>query len=256
MNKEYDIGGICAYNESGSIAESYVSGAIKIIINSDSSSYSNYIGGIVAEMPLSSVKNVFNLCEISVDATSSSNSNYIGGITGKMGSLGTYLYNAGNIMCTEKENNSKCYIGNIAGTVTSSANFNSTCYSFYYLKSLSNYTAIGNRTDSYYSDVVGLTIGQMKSQSAFNFDFDNVWIIDPASEYPYPTLQEVPYVSSGSSPQPTTEPEQNETNPSSDSSLKGDINGDGKVNATDAAIILVYAAMTGAGHQVSIDDLY
>ena len=97
----------------------------------------------------------------------------------------------------------------------------------------------------------------MKSQSAFNFDFDNVWTIDPASEYPYPTLQEVPYVSSsGSSPQPTTEPEQNETNPSSDSSLKGDINGDGKVDAVDAAIILRYASMIGAGYQVSIDDLY
>ena len=86
----------------------------------------------------------------------------------------------------------------------------------------------------------------MKSSATFTgFDFDNIWAIDPNADYPYPTLRNVPYVS-------TTQPQ----TPSSDTSLKGDINGDGKVDATDASVILIYAAMVGAGYEVSIDDLY
>ena len=181
----------------------------------------------------------------------------VGGVVGdnSVFSYGVIVagYNAGTITYTKAENSSRTYyIGNVLGTTGMKNNMTS-CY---YLRTLSDYTASGCYTDGYYSNVAGLTVGQMKSQSAFNFDFDSIWTIDPTSEYPYPTLMEVPYVSSGSSSQPTTEPNQSETNPSSDSSLKGDINGDGKVDATDASIILVYAAMKGAGSDVSIDDLY
>ncbi|MDE6087587.1 MAG: hypothetical protein K2G25_04305 [Oscillospiraceae bacterium] len=248
-----DIGGICAYG--GSISKSYATGTIKASISHYNGSSGYYIGGVMGGVFSSTIKDVFNLCDISVNETDSASSycrHYIGGVGGESYNLYN-TYNAGTITYTKDENSAGTYsIGNVIGYVNASNYFN-TCY---YLKTLSDYTASGNRIDSYYSDVAGLTVGQMKSQSAFNFDFDNIWTIDPTAEYPYPTLQEVPYVSSGSSSQPTTEPNQSETNPSSDSSLKGDINGDGKVDATDASIILVYAAMKGAGNDVSIDDLY
>ena len=89
-----------------------------------------------------------------------------------------------------------------------------------------------------------------------------MWTIDPTAEYPYPTLRNVPYVSSE---EPATEPTTEETTepsttpatePATSSAMKGDINEDGVVNASDAAIILIYSAMIGAGEEVSIDDLY
>ena len=114
----------------------------------------------------------------------------------------------------------------------------------------------------------------MKSESAYTgFNFDNIWTIDTSSQYPYPTLRNVPVVekeviepttepTSEPSTVPTTEPTtvpptEPTTAPKTEpTTLKGDINGDGAVNAKDASIILIYAAKVGTGEKVSIDDLY
>ncbi|MDE5620270.1 MAG: hypothetical protein K2I80_07090 [Ruminococcus sp.] len=121
----------------------------------------------------------------------------------------------------------------------------------YYLKDNSNITAGGKNTDSKYTDVKSLTSAQAKSQAAYNFDFDEIWTIDPNAEYPYPTLINVPYVSTQSS---IVEPTQPTTNPSiSTGTKKGDMNGDGLVDAVDASLILSYYAYLSTGG--TIDDI-
>jgi len=254
------IGGIAG--ESKAVLECYITGIIKTSSPSPlygDPSYSDraYIGGITGyNHTVGIIKNCFSSCYIYVTLENGEfpqyynnhyNDFWIGGIVGYCFDECDYNYNVGMISVTKGD---KVAYNPIVGNITGDGNLQS-CF---YLKTDAGYTASGKSSDNSYTNVVGLTKGQMKSSAAYTgFDFDEVWTIDPSADYPYPTLRNVPYVSAGSSSQPSTEPT---TNPSSDSSLKGDINGDGKVNATDAAIILVYAAMTGAGHQVSIDDLY
>ncbi len=248
------IGGICGNlsNSNSNISKSYATGTIKAEINGCSSgSPDYYVGGIVGTGL--QLENAFNLCDISVNFINprSSSSHYVGGVAGKISYIGRYLYNAGTVSYAKDENaGASYYVGNVAGYAFTNSIFSS-CY---YLKTLSNYAAEGHNLDSYYSDVAGLTVGQMKSQSAFNFDFDTIWTINPDADYPYPTLQEVPYAS-GSPSQPTTEPSQPSTNPSS-APKKGDINEDGFINAVDAAIILRYITLISTGYDVSIEDLY
>lgn len=212
----------------------------------------------------------------------------VGGITGYSGhvlrggssySTGKCLYNAGTIDIKEDGGLGEYRIGNIfARSAGSVASGYALSYS-YYLKTLNNYTASDLYSDnySYYNSVAGLTAGQMKSKSAFTgFDFDEVWTIDPNAEYPYPTLSEVPYVGTHSS---VVEPIQTTTiqttkqtittttkqttitttiqsatqPPASTGTKKGDMNGDGLVDAVDASVILAYYAYLSTGG--TIDDI-
>ena len=262
------VGGTSGYNYP-SVTKSYTTGSIKVQIDYGAlaGGYS-FVGGIAGD---AKVNDSFNNCNIEVcvkdDGATSSNSNYnntcyIGGVTGYNGhilrggsnySKNARLYNTGEITVLGENGHSIYQVGNIVagGSLSNS----------YYMKTLSDYTATGANQDSSYTNVVGLTKGQMKSSAAYTgFDFDEVWTIDPSADYPYPTLRNVPFVSSGET-QPDNDPQTEtpsdpSTNPPSDSPQKGDINEDGFVNASDASIILIYAANIGAGNYVSIDDLY
>lgn len=124
----------------------------------------------------------------------------------------------------------------------------------YYLKTLNDFDSYGDGdvyvNSSYNSSTAVLTEAQMKSKAAFvGFDFDKVWTIDPTAEYPYPTLIEVPYVSSGSSDnsENSDSPEDNSNPGNTSSALMGDMNGDGLVDAVDASFILQYYAYVSTG---------
>jgi len=260
------IGAVCADN-TRYVKECYTTGKINVNINSkatDSYYYRYFIGGIVG---YGGVENSFNTCNISVtidEKTDSSvrdkNMFYIAGISGfKDGIYSSdrryirYLYNTGTVKVFKDENAyGDYYIGNIAASpVVTGDDYTISCY---YPKTLSDYTAFGDYPDSSsgYKNVSSLTIGQMKSSAAFTgFDFDKVWEIDPNAEYPYPTLINVPYVSTQSS---IVEPTQPTTNPSiSTGTKKGDMNGDGLVDAVDASLILAYYAYLSTGG--TIDDI-
>ncbi len=260
------MGAICADN-TGYVRECYATGKINVKINSkatDDYYYLYYIGGMVGH---GGVENSFNTCDISVTIDEKTDSSvrdknifYIAGITGfKDGIYSSdrryirYLYNVGNIKVIKDENAyGDYYIGNIAASpVATGNNYTECCY---YPKSLSNYTAFGNYSDSssVFNYISGLTEGQMKSSAAFTgFDFDKVWEIDPNAEYPYPTLINVPYVSTQSS---EVEPSQSTTqSPSSTGTKKGDIDGNGLVDASDASLILAYYAYLSTGG--TIDDI-
>ncbi|MEE5993933.1 MAG: hypothetical protein V3G42_11935 [Oscillospiraceae bacterium] len=237
------VGSIVGYlNNQSSILECYTTGTIKIVFLSGS--YGSYTGGIIGYANYGNIENCFNACNISSTLKDENGRFYFGGIAGNFVNGQSFLnYSVGDIITTD-ESSAESKIGYIANNALNDYDLKS-CF---YLKKNTDYTASANHSDNYYTNVIGLTAGQMKSSAAFTgFDFDNIWTIDPNADYPYPTLRNVPYVSTGAS-QPQT--------PSPDTSLKGDINGDGKVDATDASIILIYAAMVGAGYQVSIDDLY
>ncbi len=252
--EEHNVGTIAGLTYAPStVNECFVTGNLSIITYSSGTSTSySYWGGLIGDSD-GIIENCFNAstitltCKDKIDYSTLS----LGGISG-YGEQVKFCYSMGAIVVNSNGNEiTPPNIGYISGDHDQ---YSALAYtSCFYPQNESGYSALVKSTDKRYTNVVGLTKGQMKSSAAYTgFDFDEVWTIDTNADYPYPTLRNVPYVSA-SEEQPSTEPT---TNPSSDSSLKGDINGDGKVNATDAAIILVYAAMTGAGHQVSIDDLY
>ena len=251
---DVNIGGILGYaylfQDYHKFQELYVTGNIKVTDTVGGC----YVGGLFGKttngvtVSMSGVSNDYSACNITVKCcTTNARYAYVGGISGEGGT--NCAYSVGNITIIDDTENhlSDVKVGNINGSGGIIKNS-------FYLKTLNNYTASSSYIDSRYSNVNGLTAGQVKSSAAFvGFDFDNVWTIDPTAAYPYPTLKNVPYVSADSSAQPSTQPT---TNPPSGSSLKGDINGDGVVNAKDATIILRYAAKVGTGQNVSIDDLY
>jgi len=287
MRGEIFIGGItgASYHNSKNINKCYTTGNIKVNINCSDDNYSDYcIGGISG---MSGVSNSFNSSNIYVsvknDKTSLNADNenrfFVGGISGFCGLSkhsssnylkGQYVYNSGNIELEKEEAAAGEYlIGNIFSSC-----FNWSLSDSYYLKDASEYTASGDYIDSYYSNVKGLTKAQMRSYAAFTgFDFSETWTLSPNSEYPYPTLQEVPYVVS-SSPETTTttatttmtttttttatttrllatsttyatQPAIKNTNP--------DVNGDGEINAADASLILAYYAYSSSGGKESFD---
>lgn len=242
----FDVG----YNYVGYLQRCYSTGNIKV---THTGNHKIYVGGICGDFVTHGLtgkpSSLFNTCEISVN--SSSDYAYVGGIGGYCyGCKMTQTYNAGKINYEYMgENSPSKYIGNIEGYPSGASNSNSN--KSYYLKTLSDYTAFGNNvSDDDASNVTGLTEAQMKSQSAFiGFDFDNVWTIDPNAEYPYPTLREVPYVSSSSSGD-------SGNSGNTGSSLMGDMNGDGLVDAVDASYILQYYAYVSTGGTLSPNEYF
>lgn len=270
---DFSIGSIAGY--APNISECYVNGSIKVDYKGNNLSDTK-IGGIAGEN-FRFIKNCFNACDLVIFSNCSAETYHnIGGISGYLNNGGiSGCYNIGDIIISFSEvDQSKSYVGNIVGDGYNLLGTSNKLNTSYYNKANSLYTtynyeaATSYAKDNEFSNVMGLTVGMMKSKSAYTgFDFDEVWTIDPNADYPYPTLRNVPYVSA-SEEQPTTEPTTEETeaptydptepgsNPSSDSPLKGDVNEDGVVNAVDASIILIYASKIGLGNDVSIDDLY
>lgn len=241
------IGAVAGHIGYKTIDKCYTSGNIKVTTESANC----YIGGICGGMNsyTNIVTDSFNTADIEITLLTNTdeeiNHFFAGGLVGT-GGRPNKVYNAGNII-VNFEGEGKVYggIGNLGGNIN-----NGTADSIgYYLKTLNDYAAYGNANDNDGSD---LTVGQMKSKAAFTgFDFDKVWEINPNAEYPYPTLREVPYVSTQSSavepPQPTTQPS------SSTGTKKGDIDGNGMVDASDASLILAYYAYLSTGG--TIDDI-
>lgn len=244
----------------------YATGSIKVSINCAeyNDTYEEYyIGGIAGD---TSISNSFNNCDIFISVVndnSQEHSDYknyfnVGGVTGYDGhilrggssySSGQYLYNTGKIEIKKDSGIGEYVIGNIFADGFG-------CFSnSYYLKNSSDYSAISSYDDSSLSNVSALTAGQMKSSSAFTgFDFSDVWTIDSNAEYPYPTFINVPYVSTQSS---IVEPTQPTTNPSiSTGTKKGDMNGDGLVDAVDASLILSYYAYLSTGGTITDFDMW
>lgn len=245
-----DIGVISGNFGSGNsreIAECYTSGQIKVTIpkNNGTSNTSYNIGGICGILSArGSLINSFNAVNVDVNVATNMSKVYVGGILGKLSpEYCENVYNVGNITVVADED-STVYTGNIFG-------YRGTSSGTYYLKTLNDYSAYGNANDA---DGSALTVAQMKSKSAFTgFDFDKVWEIDPNAEYPYPTLIDVPYVSTESvePTQPTT------TKPSvSTGTKKGDMNGDGLVDAVDASLILAYYAYLSTGGTIDDFDIW
>jgi len=240
----------------------YATGSIKVAINCSEYNREYYIGGIAGD---TSISDSFNNCDISLSVANDNSQehpdykNYfnVGGVTGYDGhilsggssySSGQCLYNTGKIEIKRDSGIGEYVIGNIFadgfGRLSNS----------YYLKNSSDYSAISSYDDSSLSNVSVLTAGQMKSSGAFTgFDFDKVWELDPNAEYPYPTLIDVPYVSTEpvEPTQPTT------TKPSvSTGTKKGDMNGDGLVDAVDASLILAYYAYLSTGGTIDDFDIW
>lgn len=253
----------------------YTSGTINVKedYSGDKDDILCYVGGIAGRHfdLKNTITNAYNNCSINVECISTSKKVelYVGGLcgSGKM----TSSYNMGKVSVTTSPDSTVNYgRGNLSG--------NGSGLNSYYPKSLNDCSGFGNRedidADGYNTNIVGLTLGQMKSKAVFKgFDFDTVWTINPNAPYPYPTLRNVP-VAGNEVVEPTTEPttlpttepttepttvpptEPTTVPPTEPTTLKGDINGDGAVNAKDANIILIYAAKVGTGQKVSIDDLY
>lgn len=256
------IGGIVGTNGSNNktssalLSHCYVTGNIMVELDCSTitDNYTDYfIGGLTG---MSDVQKSFNTCNLSIKIKNGNdyrNHFYIAGISGSWEDV-YECYNIGTIsVVKEYDSQGSDYadynIGNIVGGGSkASVDF----YSNFYLKSSSDYNATGIVKDINYTNVVGLTEAQMKSQSAFiGFDFDEVWTIDPSAEYPYPTLINVPYVSTQSS---VVEPTQPTTKPSAETK-KGDINGDGLVDSVDASLILAYYAYISSGGKIdNIDE--
>lgn len=246
----------------------YTSGNIKVTTDKSNC----YIGGICGGLKsfTNIVTNSFNTADIEINIVTNTNEDienfYAGGLVGT-GGRPNNIYNVGKITVNLKgEGEIYGGIGNLGGSL-----MNGTADSIgYYLKTLNDFDAYGGVNDS----SAALTAGQMKSKSVFTgFDFDEVWTIDPNAEYPYPTLSEVPYVGTDSSvvePIQTTIQTTKQTMttttitttiqsatqpPASTGTKKGDMNGDGLVDAVDASVILAYYAYLSTGGTIdNIDE--
>ena len=243
-NTKVNVGTTVGYytaQEYDTVLECYSTGSINVEYNGNDELYTGgLIGYEYQQTDTNNVNNCYNNCNITVAADNAS-SCYVGGIVGGgMRAEVVAAYSTGKITCES----ANAYTGAIVGG-------DRKLVQCYYLKDNSNITAGGKNTDSKYTDVKSLTSAQAKSQAAYNFDFDEIWTIDPNAEYPYPTLINVPYVSTQSS---IVEPTQPTTNPSiSTGTKKGDMNGDGLVDAVDASLILSYYAYLSTGG--TIDDI-
>ena len=166
---EHDIGGIAGF--CGYVSECYVTGNIK---TSSQSSWDHsgtaYIGGICGVSSHGSggsaalsIQNCFNACDISVTLEDGETPSYykfygfkIGGIAGYCYSS-AYNYNVGSISITKGEQiTTNPSVGYIVGD-------HAYVQSSFYLKQDTDYTASAKGSDNLYTNVVGLTKGQMKS---------------------------------------------------------------------------------------------
>lgn len=179
------VGGIVGYNNLGTIQNCYVSGEIKVCPTSRSNDYygnviRNMIGGVVGYNE-GMIINCYNTSDVSVpilDDLDIYKGACVGGITAFMSEGIEKCYNVGKIVHPL----SGFYLGAI-GCSGDSGKYN------YYLNS-------SVLTDDN-SEFIGkaLTDTQMKYPASFTgFDFNDTWMIDELSSYPYPQLKSCPQV--------------------------------------------------------------
>lgn len=190
------IGGIAGYAVNSEILQCKTSGTISGKINGINS-YSMYISGICGFIDENvKIENCFNKSQITGTSVKSSSTvaiNYVTGICyhycyGNESSSIINCYNSGAL------NSQKGYTYGISKSGTIKNCYNSGTIN----EGIGRAVAANSVSNCYYlygtgSDCVGatpLTESQMKKQSLFaGFDFDNVWILEPYADYPYPQLK-------------------------------------------------------------------
>ncbi|MCL2164311.1 MAG: S8 family serine peptidase [Oscillospiraceae bacterium] len=142
------------------------------------------VGGIVGDARSSSIINCYAIGNLSANSLTD---NYVGGIVGSASapfnsaiSTLTNCYYVGNIVAGKT-------VGGILGSL-GNPNSASNCY---YPDSISS--GIGAKGGfTVVSDILPLTESQLRQQSTYaNWDFTNVWAIDPVINYGYPYLRDM-----------------------------------------------------------------
>ena len=157
-------GGIVGYSYESKMVECYNKGCV----TADIKGAGGIIGWVFSN--ISTVSDCYNMGVITSKTSSSA-----GGIVGS-GSDGGYgrvyrCINVGNV---------------VGGAIVGSAGCG--VYSTYYLRGTAN-SGWGNGSDSY---TISLSPKQMKYESSFyNFDFENIWVIDLGSDIKRPQLRNV-----------------------------------------------------------------
>lgn len=186
------VGGIVGYNQ-GIIENCYVSGKIKACPTASYKAYDygNRIGGITGYN-----RGVITNCYNTADIFATTDGNLYA-------YSGKDSHTAGIAAVTSDSNKiENCYnIGNIShpvdenvGAITTYDIYNhaiSDNYNYYLNTSIAK-----NLIDDRNSDIgKSLTDAQMKHQTSFTgFDFNDTWMIDELSSYPYPQLKSCPQV--------------------------------------------------------------
>ena len=190
-------GGIVAHNEGGTIERCVNKCNMTLTY---ASNYGHYWSGIAGISKGGLISECYNTGSISIKDKGGSGWNYVSGIT-YTGLIGddwctiTNCYNSGNLSA----NNSYYYYADHShayGIAKNGTILN--CYNVGTLNAYNSY-AISNvsTTDCYFlngtgEEVIGakpLTQAQMKLQMMYKgFSFDDVWIVDSNSDYPYPQL--------------------------------------------------------------------
>lgn len=177
------VGGIAGNNYKGIIQNCYVSGKINAC---PTYYYGNMVGGVIGYNE-GLITNCYNSADVSepvLDDLDIYHNTYTGGIA-----------------AVNSDRIEKCYnIGKITHPLSKSLGpINARTYSYYDGGSFNeyNYYLDTSVSTSDNSDFIGkaLTDAQMKYQTSFTgFDFNDTWMIDELSSYPYPQLKSCPQV--------------------------------------------------------------
>ena len=187
-----DVGAICGYN-SGKIENC----ANKCNIDcSYSANRTQLVGGIAGwSTDKSGISCCYNNGSVKGAGLfgSSGYTIHAAGISNTAGQIND-CYNTGNISATNKARSSYAYSAGISAYGSSNSKINN-CYS---IGTATKAIAYNSVTNCYFlsgsgADTTGaksLTNAQMKIERIYaGFDFDNVWVLDKNSDYPYPQLQ-------------------------------------------------------------------
>ncbi|QFK72916.1 hypothetical protein F7984_17625 [Pradoshia sp. D12] len=180
-------------------------GIIESAINVDSTAYDNaYYGGLVGKITDSYIENAYS----GVTITTKRSNIFVGGLAGHMtNSTIKNSFSYGNITANKPKMNGYLTAGTLSGIANSSSSiinsysigrlviFGKVCDSTTGVLSKGNPKVV----NSYYhkdhlsessSDELSRTVEQLKEQSTYQgFDFENVWIMDEESMYPFPKLR-------------------------------------------------------------------
>lgn len=187
-NKAIDIGGIVGCNNNGIIQNCYISGKINVCFATDGGSC---IGGIAGENQ-GVITNCYNTTDIFASEARwlGATGICIGGISGTYWTNETAkienCYNIGKITCNNLYVHYADGIGNIGDNA-----YNKN----YYLNNSIDKDSFVELTNAIIYYGKPLTDTQMKYSSSFTgFDFNDTWMIDELSSYPYPQLKSCPQV--------------------------------------------------------------
>ena len=197
------IGGLASLLWDSSVENCYFKGKINFKFTANEYYNTNYIGGLIGDSYNDTIKKSYAQSEIN-NYNSISNKDNIGGLIGYFdGSTIENSYFKGKIT-------SPCYAGGIIGNSSSNSNIINYCYTAFLLNnsdanlqkgisSIGAPTTTSTYWDSELSKVLtdlstaqSKTTNEMKSQATYsNWDFTNIWQIDPNINDGYPYLKEL-----------------------------------------------------------------